>query len=154
MIRSIPSNVDESIDKPHSFQEAFGNDFLIENFDRRAIKYILDNWDLHSEKFVSDDKDYNPKAILEAYFKKSQGLDYNNVFYKKGVNSKREGRWFAHNSLSIQNMPRVIRHTICKDIWIDLDFKNCHPLILEFLCHHFHIECPFLHIYNSYLIVV
>lgn len=72
-----------------------------------------------------------------------------NVKYKKSSLSKKYGRWFAEHSLSIQNMPRKIRHTICKGLWIDLDFKNCHPVILEQLCKHYSIDCPYLHKYNT-----
>lgn len=142
----------KAIGKSLNFEQAFGNDFLIEKFNRRAVKFLLDNWQEYTSKFIhyeaDNDKEYDPKVILESYFKKSKGLDFNEVKYKKSMNSKTDGRWFAEKSLSIQNMPRVIRHTICKNIWIDIDFKNCHPVILEYLCLHYHITCDFLHKYN------
>lgn len=142
----------KAIGKSLNFEQAFGNDFLIEKFDRRSVKYLLDNWQEYATRFINyevdDEKDYDPRVILDSYLKKSKGLDYNEVKYKKSGKSKTEGRWFAEKSLSIQNMPRVIRHTICKDIWIDIDFKNCHPVILEHLCIYYHIECDFLHKYN------
>ena len=71
------------------------------------------------------------------------------VKYKKLANSKKYGRWFAEGSLFIQNMPRKIRHATCKGLWIDLNFKNCHPVILESLCTQYEIECPYLHEYNT-----
>jgi hypothetical protein len=46
-------------------------------------------------------------------------------------------------------MPRRVRHTICKGIWIDIDFKNCHPVLLEQLCIAYDIDCPYLHKYNT-----
>ena len=38
-------------------------------------------------------------------------------------------------------MPRITRHSICDGLWIDLDFKNCHPCILRTLCHKNNIKC-------------
>ena len=46
-------------------------------------------------------------------------------------------------------MPRIIRYSICKDIWIDLDFVNCHPVILEHLCDFYNINCYYLSKYNK-----
>ena len=77
---------------------------------------------------------YEPKIIIENYLKKSKNNDYVSVSYKKSTSSLKDGRWFAEKSLSIQNLPRSIRHTICKNIWIDLDFENAHPKILESIC--------------------
>ena len=54
--------------------------------------------------------------------------------YSKSKNSDGDGRWFAKNMGSMQNMKRGIRHTICKGIWIDLDIVNCHPTLLLQLC--------------------
>jgi hypothetical protein len=34
----------------------------------------------------------------------------------------------------MQCIPKKVRHTICKDLWIDLDFVNSQPTILSQLC--------------------
>jgi hypothetical protein len=31
-------------------------------------------------------------------------------------------------------MTRKVRHTICKDLWLDIDFVNCHPVLLLQMC--------------------
>ena len=62
-----------------------------------------------------------PFIIIEIYYNKSKNNDCNITKYKKGCNSLNFGRWFADKSISIQNMPRIIRNTICKNIWFDLD---------------------------------
>jgi len=41
-------------------------------------------------------------------------------------------------------MPRVIRHTICEGLCVDLDFKNAHPKILPSLCLKNNIKCDYL----------
>jgi hypothetical protein len=63
-----------------------------------------------------------------------QGESHIDVSYSKSKNSEGGGRWFAGNMGSMQNMKRGVRHTICKDIWIDLDIVNCHPTLLSQLC--------------------
>jgi len=141
------------LDAPLKFSEVFGTDTLIEKFDRKKLKYILLNWDEYENKCIEydneDENNYNPKQILEKYLDKSKGGDSVEVKYKKSDNSKKYGRWFAEGSLSIQNMPRRVRHTICKGLWIDIDFKNCHPVLLEQLCIAYDIDCPYLHKYNT-----
>lgn len=142
------------IAQPLKFNEIFGTETFRENFWRKKLKYMLLNWDVYEKICIEYDNganedDYQPKQMLDKYLDKAKGLDYVEVKYKKSANSKKYGRWFAEGSLSIQNMPRKIRHTICKGLWIDLDFKNCHPVILEQLCKQYAIECPLLHEYNT-----
>jgi hypothetical protein len=142
------------IDKSLKFSEIFGTEFLKEEHNRKALKYMLLHWDEYEGKCIEydngeDDSTYNPKQILEKYLDKAKCSNIVEVKYKKSSISKKYGRWFAEGSLSIQNMPRKVRHTICKGLWIDLDFKNCHPVILEQLCIHYGIECPLLHKYNT-----
>ena len=57
------------------------------------------------------------------------------------------GRYFCKNSIGIQSLPRKIRHTLCKGLYLDLDFKNAHPTILYQLCKMYNIETPYLHKY-------
>ena len=71
------------------------------------------------------------------------------VSYKKGSSSLNYGRWFADKAQSIQNMPRLIRYSICRNIWIDLDDVNCHPVILEHLCNYYNINCYYFSKYNK-----
>jgi hypothetical protein len=142
------------IEKPQKFIDIFGKDSLNEEFNRSALKYMLINWNDFESKCIEydngeNDSSYNPKMILERYLDRAKGSNIIQVKYKKSTVSKKYGRWFAEGSLSIQNMPRKVRHTICKGIWIDLDFKNCHPVILEQLCNNFGIGFEYLKKYNT-----
>ncbi len=141
------------IDKPMKFAEIFGNEFMTEHFNRKALKYMLLNWNVYESQCIKFDNGeehkQNKKQILESYLDASMGTDLVQVKYKKSTISKKYGRWFAEGSLSIQNMPRKVRHTICKGLWIDLDFKNCHPVIVEQLCVHYGIDCPLLRKFNT-----
>ena len=45
----------------------------------------------------------------------------------------------------MQGLNRGLRQTICEGEWIDLDFANCHPAILQQLVKDdLRIDCPFL----------
>jgi len=45
----------------------------------------------------------------------------------------------------MQGMNRRVRQTICNGLWIDLDFVNCHPVLLSQMCKNLlRIDCPFL----------
>ena len=141
--------------KSRKFKEAFGSENLIDKFNKPILKNIIYNWDDNKNNIKIDDDEngeksqYDPLIIIESYYNKSKNNDYNITKYKKCCNSFNYGRWFADKSLSIQNMPRAIRHSISKDIWIDLDFVNCHPVILEHLCDFYNINCHYLSIYNK-----
>jgi len=50
------------------------------------------------------------------------------------------GRRFS--SLSLQGCPRPIRHTIAKDIYIDVDICNAHPTFLQYKCKEMKFDHP------------
>ena len=56
------------------------------------------------------------------------------VTYAKSKRTEDTGRWFSKCMGSMQWMNRSIRHTLCRGIWIDLDFVNCHPVLLQQTC--------------------
>ena len=67
------------------------------------------------------------------------------VNYKQ--NHKDIGRFFARGSLSLQSLPREIRHTISKDYYHDIDIINAHPEILYQYCKRYNLETPNLREY-------
>lgn len=141
------------------FKKSFGVSSFIERVNLPALSYIIDNYnnlksDIEKED-LNDDIDfkinnYNPLAIVSKYHRiyKQKNKNYIEVKYSKSSCYPLQcGRWFANNSLSLQSFPRVIRHTISKGLYIDLDFINCHPTILNQLCSKNDIECPILNRY-------
>jgi hypothetical protein len=58
------------------------------------------------------------------------------------------GRLYCGNSL--QSIPKKIRGFLLKDIATDLDMKNCHPVILRYLCKINKIHCPELEYYINH----
>lgn len=55
------------------------------------------------------------------------------------------GRLFCHKGM--QNVWRAFRGALCKGLMTDIDMKNCHPVILLWLCDKFGIDCPKLREY-------
>ena len=55
------------------------------------------------------------------------------------------GRMFCSEGL--QNVWRAFRGALCKGLMTDIDMKNCHPVILLWICEKFKIDCPKLREY-------
>lgn len=134
-----------------SFNKSFGRTDLHEVVNIRALKYILKNWDKFSSLLVkNNDNEYewNPKHICQKYISKYDKVAV--IKYKKSSKyPSKIGRWFCTSGIGLQSMPRVIRHTICDGLYIDLDFKNAHPKILEQICLKNKIKCKYLTEYNK-----
>ena len=81
----------------------------------------------------------------------------NSRFYKDNQNiikvnykqvHKNIGRYFAEGSLSLQSLPREIRHTIAKEFYYDIDIINAHPEILYQYCNKNISETPKLKVHT------
>jgi hypothetical protein len=129
-----------------SFKKSFGLNELHEIVNLPLLKRIVKKWDCFAHLIVKNnenDYDYNPKNICQKYisiYDKVATIKYN----KSSKYPSKIGRWFCKSGVGIQSMPRIIRHTICDGLYIDLDFKNIHPTILQQICLKNNIECPLL----------
>ena len=129
-----------------TFKKDFNLPLLNENCNISLLKNIVKNWAKYENdigKKEDSEIEYNPKKSCEKYI-----ANYNKVLKVKYHKSKKYenkiGRWFCDGGVGIQSLPRKIRATICKGLYIDLDFKNCHPVILKTLCDKKNIDCPYL----------
>lgn len=81
--------------------------------------------------------DDNEKKQLTKYRKEIRNNKVN-VLYKLSRDScldpNMKGRLFAKGAMSLQLFRREIRHTLAKDIYVDIDIVNCHPIILKQIC--------------------
>jgi P4 family phage/plasmid primase-like protien len=85
------------------------------------------------------DKHYNAFATFQKIVnncvipKELEGTEYAfiKVSYKKGTNSNNIGRWYANKAIGLQSLVCCVRHTICDDIWVDIDQVNSHPTIFK-----------------------
>ena len=119
---------------------------LIERFDQNKLNHIVQNEAIYKNKMRAKcfDNDYNPFAIASKYLAKSKdGIV--DVKYKQNASI---GRFHALGSLSLQSLPREIRHTIAVEFYNDIDIKNAHPVILAHMCKERDITCKYLNRYN------
>jgi hypothetical protein len=84
----------------------------------------------------------------------TQGASHIMVTYTKAKKADGDGRWFSKCMGSMQGMSRGVRQTICKDMWIDLDFVNCHPVLLSQLCKKLRYEIVFLIDYGDQMVSI
>lgn len=132
---------------------------LIEKIDKRALQIIVDNFDTLFEsgklgRFVDASKNYseivdkktihtNLTKLLNSKRSLSPSVHYK---YSKGMEGC--GRKFSIG-VSLQTISRVIRHTISKDIYTDVDIVNCHPVILLKYCRDNNLKCETIQAYND-----
>lgn len=120
---------------------------LTERFDQHKLSYILN----HEDEFKSGirpkcfEADYNPFSIMRKYLAASSGGTVATKYRQNaGV-----GRFYAEGSLSLQSLPREIRHTIAAGIYSDIDVVNAHPVILAHLCRKAGVRSKYLDRYNA-----
>lgn len=110
-----------------------------ESININALKYYLSNENLVKElDYPEDEQGFfrggkkNLMGILKTYKKniKPEGVQ---TIYSQSGNHK-TGRFSVKESAGLQMIEKSIRHTLARGLYIDLDFKNCHPVILKQLC--------------------
>ena len=120
---------------------------LCETFDQHKLSHIINNESTYTPLMrpeVTKDDDYNPFAVMKKYLAKSRGGKIT-VEYKQNEGN---GRFYAVGGLSLQSLPREIRHSIAKDSYSDVDIVNAHPVILSHLCGG-KVSTKYLDRYNS-----
>lgn len=125
---------------------------LYDVFDKKKLQHIIDNFEYFSDK-IGVFKDFksnyqeitNKKTILSLLNQlfKNEPITY--TYSPKDISKK--GRLFGANSL--QGISRVIRHTICKDVCIDIDIVNAHNVFLQHYCKINRIDYTYLEYYNQ-----
>ena len=101
-----------------------------EKINVHALRVIIDNWDDLDIPGLWEGFD---PVILRRYLDKVRG-DEVMVKYTHSKEAKDHGRRYAVGSLSLQSFPRVVRHSIAKDMYYDIDMVNAHPTILLQYC--------------------
>jgi hypothetical protein len=116
------------------------NIILLELTDPNLVAAIRE-----SKEFELDFKDkYSQQTAKQLYINVSEQLkQYNNsydkklgaykVLYKK-TDKHKWGRVFPKKALGFTAFSRVIRNTLMKDFYIDLDIKNAQPEIINNIC--------------------
>lgn len=107
---------------------------------KAALEYIIKNWDcLQFRPSVEEETpEWDPYKICKDYLERLDNNNEKTTFYKQ---KNSQGRFFAVKGLSLQSMPREVRHTIAAEYYWDLDFQNCHPQLLFQYCQKHNIDC-------------
>lgn len=118
-----------------------------EKFDQHKLAYILG----HEDKFKKQmrdacfENDYAPFSVMKKYLESSKKGEIV-VTYRQNESI---GRFYAEGALSLQGLPREVRHTIASDLYTDIDMVNAHPIILQHLCETRKIKIKYLARYNK-----
>ena len=95
---------------------------------------------LKSNRLLNKSYD-NENKQMELYLKKYDKK--NDVFnVKYSLPAHKWGRVSPEKSLSLCVFHRPTRHAYCKGIYIDIDVKNCHPVVIKNICQLNDIPCP------------
>lgn len=125
------------IKKPESF---FNKIILREEVDSKLLKKLINSDLLLKESWSQNGVTYeNEKQQLVEYEKLFKNKKYALVQYQ--ITKNGYGRVYAKKSLSLGSIRKEIRHTLCKDIYVDIDIENCHPVLLNQICVRNDIEC-------------
>ena len=119
------------------------------------LKYIIDHRSEY-ENIVDKERDADGCdkkasiwAIMKKMYKKVEKLPFSEygyiqVKYNKGKFSNDIGRWYVENGTGLAPIKSCIRHTICDDIWLDIDQVNSHPTILKQIMDKYQYSSPLL----------
>jgi len=120
---------------------------LVETIDADKLKYIIDHFEEFKPQLRWRER-YEKLGIgkvIVNYLKRCRH-GKTRVDYRQ---NRGTGRFYSIGSLSLQSIPREIRHTIARDNYVDIDMVNAHPVILSYLCHTFGFNCEALDEYIS-----
>ena len=139
-----------------------GETTFYEKINIYKLDYILKNQSKYEEIIKEQEKDmrrtdkhYNAYAVFqkikESVFIPPEYKDTEygliKINYRKGKNSNGIGRWYANGGIGIQPLCCSVRHTICEDIWVDIDQVNSHPTILKHVMDKHNLKSPLVEEY-------
>tara|TARA_S200002703_G_scaffold157664_1_gene166151 strand:+ start:2080 stop:4368 length:2289 start_codon:yes stop_codon:yes gene_type:complete len=136
-----------------------GNNTYYEKINHVKLIYILQNRKKY-ESIIEKDKTDNGNAneasiwaIMKKMYKNVIQIPYSEygyiaVKYVKGKSCNNIGRWYAENGIGLAPIKSCIRHTLCDDMWVDIDQVNSHPVILNKLMSNYQYSSGLL---NNYI---
>jgi hypothetical protein len=86
----------------------------------------------------------NLKDILNDLVITKENFPYGSleVKYYRDDSNQNIGRVYP-NKLGYCNLTKALRHTLCDDLYFDIDIVNCHPTIYYFLAQKYNIEVAY-----------
>jgi hypothetical protein len=116
--------------KISDYQSTLSGLETIENVPLDILNALIDSDLIRDEQELTELKNLKKKVLRERL-----KVSYKQADYKFGRN-------FAVKSLSLGCKRRIIRHTLMKNLYQDIDMVNCHATILQQLCKSNEIACP------------
>ena len=122
-----------------------------------SIKYETFKTDCINDAEVNGDKKPTDKdmktwfSILKQFCKtnlKTKGVTKRIYSYSQSTPAGLGGRLFCGGSM--QGIWGVYRGLLMRGIGTDIDMKNCHPVLLRYICHRHDIRCPELEYYINH----
>ena len=135
---------------PITFQENDRSIALIERIDKIKLNYMI----AHHEKYIDPLKtlDHGGNRV-DGYAQLTMMIQFHDSLDKNGemeVSYRQKGSHGRYQStvpLSLQNLSRKIRHTVCDEYLYDIDMKNAHPVLLSDYCAKNDIDAQWLDYY-------
>lgn len=130
-----------------------------EKINYNKLKYIINNKENFKEQIENEEKEMRRnknqdaklsvwtillKILKSCVIVPNTEYAYIPVTYKKGKSSNNIGRWYAEKSIGLAPLCTCVRHTICNDIWVDIDQVNSHPTIMKSFMKEFGYNSPLL----------
>ena len=130
-----------------------------EKINYNKLTYIINNKEQYKEQIEKEEKDMRRNKSKEAnvsvwtILKKihkscivipNTEYAYISVTYNKGKSSNNIGRWYTDKSIGLAPLCTCVRHTICDNIWLDIDQVNSHPTIMKSFMNKFKFNSPLL----------
>ena len=116
--------------KISDYQSTLSGLETIENVPLDILNALIDSDLIRDEQELTELKNLKKKVLRERL-----KVSYKQADYKFGRN-------FAVKSISLGCKRRIIRHTLMKNLYQDIDMVNCHATILQQLCKSNEIACP------------
>ena len=132
-----------------------GEEVFYEKINLVKLKYIINNPDKYKQRIESerrhkdDEKQVPIWSLMKNIAKKTIPIPNTEygfipVTYKKGSNSNGLGRWYADKSIGLAPLCSLVRHTICDDLYYDIDQVNSHVNIMNHFVNKFELKSPSL----------
>ena len=113
--------------------------------------------DIIDNNLCKDSAEWNETEQLKKYLKNKNSKNEENYMSSTTIQYTRTkgmnyGRVFPENTIGMSQIRREIRCTLCKQnkdkpLYIDIDIKNCHFVILSQVCRDNNITCKYINKY-------
>ena len=124
---------------------------LIEKLTLRDVQYIstitFAEFKRHCKNCKNDDERKKQYAVMKSFCEtnmKTNGITKRVYAYSNDTPINKGGRLYSGGS--VQGLPKAFRGFLMKHT-TDIDMKNAHPKILQYICHKNNIPCPSLDYY-------